>query len=69
MDLLSSQETMWKGARGYGYKLHCERFHLNRRKFYTVRIIHWNYFPRNEVESSPLQVLKMQLNKVLNNLI
>ncbi|KFQ85542.1 hypothetical protein N337_02885, partial [Phoenicopterus ruber ruber] len=54
-----------------GYKLHQERFHLNRRQtFFTVRIInHWNNLPRDVAETSLLEVFKMGLDRVLDHLI
>jgi len=58
-------------TRGNGYKFHWERFLLNvRRKFFTVRTInHWNNLPRVWVESPSLEAFKMQLDRVLDNLI
>jgi len=57
-------------ARGNRYKLHWERFHLSvKKKFFTLRTInYWNNLPRDMVVSPSLQVLKMQLDRVLNNL-
>ncbi|KAK4829749.1 hypothetical protein QYF61_006458 [Mycteria americana] len=54
-----------------GYKLHQERFHLDiRKKFFTVRtIIHCNNLPGDMVESPSLEVFRMQLDRVLDNLI
>jgi len=38
--------------------------------FFTVRtIIHWNNIPRNVVDFPSLEVFKMQLETVLDNLI
>lgn len=53
-------------ARGSRCKLHCERFHLDKRKtFFTVkRIIHRNNFPREVVEFALLEV-----GRVLGNLM
>jgi len=58
-------------TRGKGYKLHQERFHLDISKnFFTVRKInHWNNLPRDMVEFSSLEVFKLQLDRVLDNLI
>jgi len=58
-------------TRGNGYKLQWERFHLRIRKtFLTVRAInHWNNLPRDVVESPSLEVFRMRLDRVLDNLI
>ncbi|KFQ61516.1 hypothetical protein N334_12622, partial [Pelecanus crispus] len=47
------------------------RIHLDvRKKFFAVRIIaHWNNLPRDVVESPSLDVFKMGLDNVLDNLI
>jgi len=46
-------------------------FHLDiRQKFFTIRVINqWNNLPRDMVECLPLEVSKMQLGRVLDNLI
>lgn len=58
-------------TRGNGCKLDLEMFNLDIRKnFFAVSIdIHWNNLPGDVVESPLLQVFKMQMDKVLNNLI
>jgi len=49
------------------YKLDEERFHLGiRRKLVTI--IHWNNLPGETVESPSLEVLKMRLDRVLDEL-
>ncbi|GAB0181296.1 hypothetical protein GRJ2_000594900 [Grus japonensis] len=65
--LMSHMDKTW----GNGYKLYQERFHLHiREKFFIVRtIIHWNNLPRDVVESPLLEVFKMLLDRVLDNLI
>ncbi|KFP51642.1 hypothetical protein N323_13075, partial [Cathartes aura] len=47
------------------------RFHLDIRKnVFTARtIIHWNNLPKDVVESPSLEVSKMRLDRVLDNLI
>jgi len=57
-------------TRGNGYRLHQERFHLNIRKnfFIVTTVIHQNNFPRDVVESPSLEIFKMQLDRVLDNL-
>lgn len=53
-----------------GYKLLWERFCLDTRFFFKVRPINpWNNCSRGVVETPLLEVLKMQLDKVLDNLI
>lgn len=44
-------------------------FHLYIRKiFFTLRIIkHWSNLPRDTVEWLPMDVVKMQLDRVLDN--
>lgn len=58
-------------TRGNRYKLHWERFHRNvRKKFLTVRsIIHWNKLLRDGVASLYVGVFKMQLDRVVGNLL
>jgi len=57
--------------KGQRCKLHWERFHLDmRKKLFTVRTIaHWNNLPRDVVESPSLEIFKMQLDGVLDNLV
>lgn len=54
-----------------GYKLLKERFHPDiRNTFFAVRtIIWWNNVPRDVVESSSMEVFKLWLDRVLDNLI
>ena len=58
-------------TRGNGSKLHWERFHLDiGKKIFTVRTInHWNNLSRDVMESLSLEVFKMRLDRVLDNLI
>jgi len=46
-------------------------FHPNiRKKFFTMRTIsHWNNLPRDVVESASLEVFRMRLDRLLDNLI
>jgi len=48
-------------TRGYGYRLHQERFHLDlRRTFFTARTVcHWNDLPRDVLESPLLESSRM----------
>ncbi|KFV51823.1 hypothetical protein N328_01408, partial [Gavia stellata] len=54
-----------------GHKFKYIQFHLNTRKhFSTVRVVKlWNRFPREIVESPPLEILKSQLDMVMGNLL
>ena len=58
-------------TRANEYKLHWERVHLDiRNTFFTVRtIIHWNNLPRDVVDFPPLEVFKMRLDRVVDDLI
>jgi len=60
-----------KKTRDDRYKLHQERFHLDiRKEFLTGRtIMPWNSLPGDAVESPSLEVFKMQMERVLDNLI
>lgn len=68
---LSLQKELLEKTREKHCKLHWERFHFNVIKnFFTVNtIICWSNLPRDVVGSSLLDVFKMQLEKVLHNLI
>jgi len=47
-----------------GHKLKHRKFHLNLRKFFTLRVTeHWNRLPREAVE-----IFKTRLDKVLCSL-
>jgi len=56
---------------GNKYRLHWDTFNLDvREKFFTVRaIVHWNSLPRDVVDAPSLEVFRIQLDRVLNNLI
>lgn len=58
-------------ARGDGYNLYQEKFHLHRRKifFYNENTIHWSSLLRDVVVSPSLEVFKMELVRVPDNLI
>jgi len=58
-------------TRGNNYKLHQERFCLSIRKtFFTMKTIsQCNNPPRDVVESTSLEIFKMQLDRMLDNLI
>jgi len=60
-----------KKAKGNGYKFHWETFHCNtRKKKNSVRtIIDWNNLPRHMAESTLLEVFKMLLDRLLDDLI
>lgn len=60
-----------KMIKGNRYKLYWERFPLDRRKkFLTMRIInHWDNLPKDMAEPPLLEVYKMQLDQVPDNLI
>jgi len=52
-------------TRGNGHKTKHKKFHLNMKKFFTVRVTeHWNRLPRGTVES-PLEIFKTHLDEVL----
>lgn len=53
------------------YGKRCINFHLDiGQKFFTVRTInHWNDLPRDMVESPPLEVFKLGLDSVIDDLI
>jgi len=51
-------------------KLLLGRFRLDTRgKFFTRAISHWNYLPREVVDSSTLDTSNIQLGRVLDHLV
>jgi len=60
-----------EGTRSNGHKLKHKKFQLNMRKnFFTLRVMeHWNWLPREVVESPSLVIFKTCLDKVLCNLL
>lgn len=57
-------------AMGDRYNLHQERFHLGiRKKFFYSENNHWNNVPRDVVKSPSVEVFKLSLDRVLNNVI
>lgn len=60
-----------ENRQGKEYKLYQESFHHDiRQVFFTVKIIfQWNDLPRDMVESLLLEVFKIQLDRMLENLI
>lgn len=57
-------------TRGNRHKLKNGKFSLNTGKhFFTVRVVsHWNRLPREVVESSSFEIVKTQMDVVLDNL-
>lgn len=62
---------LYSNRRDNVFKVKEGRFILNRRKkFFTMRIVkHWSKLPREVVDVSPLETLKVRLNGTLSNLM
>lgn len=69
-EALSSQRATWKSKWQWVQIVPTERFFLDTRNFFTERTLDpWNNLPRDVLESLSLEVFKMWLNRLLNNLI
>jgi len=57
-------------TRGNGHKMKHRKFQLNMWKnFFTLRVMeHWNWLPKEVVDSPSLEIFKTHLDKVLCSL-
>ena len=54
-------------TRGNGFKLKENRFRLDIKKFFTIRMVrHWHRLPRDIVDALSLETLKVRLNRALS---
>ena len=57
-------------TRGSCFKLEEGRFKLDiNKKFFTMRVRHWNRFPREAVDAPSLGVFKARLDGALSNMV